>query len=66
MEDLKYGLVYIHDDIYELGYFEKSMYNFPVSIEERITCGIDYRLYKDKIKWNNHAGYYTFEDDWYI
>lgn len=63
-EDLKYGLVYIHDNIYELGYFEKSMYNFPVSIEERIIHGMDYRLFKDIIKWNNHNGYYTFEGDW--
>lgn len=40
------------------------MYNFPVSIEERITLGMDYRLFKDTIRWNNHNGYYTFEGDW--
>ena len=54
----------MHDDIYEFGYFEKSMYNFPVSIEERITLGMDYRLFKGTIRWNNHNGYYTFEGDW--
>lgn len=40
------------------------MYNFPVSIEERIIVGMDYRLFKDTIRWNNHNGYYTFEGDW--
>ena len=40
------------------------MYNFPVSIEERLTWGMDYRLFKDTIKWNNRNGYYTFEGDW--
>ena len=40
------------------------MYNFPVSIKERTVLGMDYRLFKDAIRWNNHNGYYTFEGDW--
>lgn len=25
---------------------------------------MDYRLYKNDLKWNNNNGYYTFKDDW--
>ena len=40
------------------------MYNFPIVINNKITLGMDYRFYKNKLKWNNNNGYYTLEDDW--
>lgn len=55
--------MYIHDNVYELGYFEESMYNFPIAIDGRIVFGMDYRLYKHILQWNNSNGYYTLDND---